>query len=357
MDDAYRQVVQPLRRRQSPETEAKPFAAWRAQVAALFEATLPEGADDAAFSADSVSYQLPNGFLTISTLSAVELLRSAALIERSPNESVLIFQCLTGQVSANYDGVATVLLPGDFAFIDYQRPIWSRSTDGLYVSMTFGRAALAKIFRSGDLHGVRLDPGAPATALLSAVTTTLVETIARLTVEEAEAGFDAVLRIAEVAWRAAGEGPRGRREQVMFNRAVALLRGGMGDPDFSATQIQKDLKISRATLYRLFAPYGGVRQFLIRLRLDASVYDLIGRKAAAGAISAAAYRHGFKSEAHFSRAFKQRFHVLPREVVGLGSDAVGPSTQIDAASNDPEGGADAMRTWLRSMIRRDAAAV
>lgn len=75
----------------------------------------------------------------------------------------------------------------------------------------------------------------------------------------------------------------------------------------------RELALSRATLYRLFEPMGGVRAYLQERRLRRSAEDLTSPLHSKRHIYEIAFDWGFGSEAHFSRAFKRRFGVSPSD--------------------------------------------
>ena len=85
--------------------------------------------------------------------------------------------------------------------------------------------------------------------------------------------------------------------------------------------------VSRATVYRDFAEEGGVARFVTRCRLERAFHDLATGVAERGRVRRVAERWGFASQYHFSRLFRQQFHVAPSEVVAsTAADTTGSST-------------------------------
>src|SRR5690606_25176373 len=78
------------------------------------------------------------------------------------------------------------------------------------------------------------------------------------------------------------------------------------------------LGISKSTLYRLFESCGGVRAYIQERRLQRSAQMLASPHHGHLHIYEVAFSLGFKSEAHFSRAFRQRFSRSPTEVRDFG---------------------------------------
>ena len=59
------------------------------------------------------------------------------------------------------------------------------------------------------------------------------------------------------------------------------------------------------------------------MRLDASLKTLVAEPMLPGLVADVAARFGFKSMAHFSRAFTYRFGRSPRKVATLSAERVG----------------------------------
>jgi AraC-like DNA-binding protein len=74
-----------------------------------------------------------------------------------------------------------------------------------------------------------------------------------------------------------------------------------------------NLNMSRSTLYRLFEPLGGVRAYIQERRLRRSTEVLLSERGGGMRICDIAYAWGFVSEAHYSRAFRQRYGMTPRD--------------------------------------------
>ena len=79
------------------------------------------------------------------------------------------------------------------------------------------------------------------------------------------------------------------------------------DPDFVADGVG----MSRAQLYRLFAPVGGISDFIREQRLRRCLADLLSQEHRQ--IGEIAHRWGFRGSISFTRAFKQRFGRTPSE--------------------------------------------
>lgn len=107
--------------------------------------------------------------------------------------------------------------------------------------------------------------------------------------------------------RARGELLHGR-----FERVRRYIDQHLESPSLGPERICAALGLSRSSLYRLFCGLGGVARYVQRRRLRRIHYLLSSGRADAPA-KALAYRHGFSSDSHFARAFKQAFGCTPAQ--------------------------------------------
>ncbi len=95
-----------------------------------------------------------------------------------------------------------------------------------------------------------------------------------------------------------------------------FIQDNIGLHELDAALVQQRFGLSRATLYRDFVEDGGVGNYIRECRL-AAARRLLARPAAKGGrprVSSVAYATGFSDEKTFSRAFKARYSLLPRDV-------------------------------------------
>ncbi|WP_370156665.1 AraC family transcriptional regulator [Ferrovibrio sp.] len=120
----------------------------------------------------------------------------------------------------------------------------------------------------------------------------------------------------------------------------------LDNPALDIESLCRAFSCSRATLYRLFKPLGGVREHIQRRRLVACYR----------AISAPAQRHrrifdialdyGFVSASHFSSLFRAQFGITPRQA----REAAPRQADPGAAGSDGDPAA-LMRHWAKTLAR------
>lgn len=105
-------------------------------------------------------------------------------------------------------------------------------------------------------------------------------------------------------------------------RILLYMHENLRDPTLSARSIAEALGISRRYMNKLFEREGTtVGRALLARRLDGGQRDLVDPYKRARSVSEIAYAWGFNSTSHFSRAFRQRFGITPREARGAACHA------------------------------------
>lgn len=96
--------------------------------------------------------------------------------------------------------------------------------------------------------------------------------------------------------------------------AKHYIQEHLDDPALGCEQMALATGVSSRHLARLFAEEGSTPgRYLLEKRLERAHQLLVSAQGARLAIAEIAYRHGFSSQAHFARAFKERFALTPSE--------------------------------------------
>jgi len=98
--------------------------------------------------------------------------------------------------------------------------------------------------------------------------------------------------------------------------AKAYIGEHLDDDSLHADDIAREVGISERHLRRLFAAQDeSVADYVLARRLDRARQALLDPRLRSCTVAETAYRCGFASHAHFSRAFKQRYGVTPSELL------------------------------------------
>lgn len=115
-------------------------------------------------------------------------------------------------------------------------------------------------------------------------------------------------------------------------RARQLIARRIGDPELSLVSVAKELNLSTSTLTRALKASGlSPMRYAWSLRLERAARLLA--ETPKGAIQEIAFQCGFASAAHFSRAFKERYAMTPREYA---AEAGARLAEAVAAAAEPD---------------------
>lgn len=128
---------------------------------------------------------------------------------------------------------------------------------------------------------------------------------------------DSLIQLVSGLIRGKPMAPEFRRSplEALRERIVAYIDANLARSDLSAEDIAQHMGCSRRYLHRAFEGEGTtLERFIWDQRLDRSREALTSPGLATTSISEIAFACGFNSSAHFSRAFKSRFGVSPRDM-------------------------------------------
>jgi AraC-like DNA-binding protein len=168
-----------------------------------------------------------------------------------------------------------------------------------------------------NLHGLVLNKHSPVGQMVRSHIRALVAAAGALEESDVEAmGRGSAAFLAQALAGATYRAPRDERAftDVTLLRICHFIEGQLSQPELSPDHIARACAVSRATLYRLFEPFGGVAAYVRRQRLLRAKRDLASIALDGQTISAIARRNGFIDDASFRRAFRQAFGVSARDV-------------------------------------------
>ncbi|GHA23863.1 AraC family transcriptional regulator [Devosia pacifica] len=159
-------------------------------------------------------------------------------------------------------------------------------------------------------------PDDPGATLLKECILALSRNAAGLRHDQAEAAAKAMLDLMSATLRSkapALDRARTALAAAARQRVLDFVRQNLSEPRLAPGFICERLGMSRSALYRLFEPTGGVAAHILERRLELS-YRLLNDAQQNRLISDIAHTLCFSSESAFSRAFRQRFGITPRDL-------------------------------------------
>ncbi|MBN9624406.1 MAG: helix-turn-helix transcriptional regulator, partial [Actinobacteria bacterium] len=108
--------------------------------------------------------------------------------------------------------------------------------------------------------------------------------------------------------------PRSASRALLLQAALDEIEKGLADPGLSPGRVARHVNISNRYLQRLFADQGTTfSRWVLARRLQCAHRDLLAPGLAHLTIGQVAERRGFADRSHFSRAFRSRYGITPRE--------------------------------------------
>jgi AraC-like DNA-binding protein len=258
-------------------------------------------------------------------------------------ELVLVQIIVEGQDRRSTGGEETIARPGDVCLLDLTRTFQSETTHCTNINLALPRDAFdARDIDLDPLHGLVLRRESAGAQLLRSHAESLMRVAPDLAPEEAYGvGRATTDLLAGLTLGHRGEETRRAAAETQRARLRRFIDANLHDPDLGAELLCRRFGVSRASLYRLFAPLGGVSEHIRNRRLR-RVFEALSDPAQSLAMTQVAERYGFTVWSSFSRAFKSRFGMTPGEARGQGAVAAAKAAVQQAA---PGGLPD----WLRAL--------
>ena len=276
--------------------------------------------------------------------AARDMVRSARHVRNDQLDHYRLIVQHEGTTELDSDGVRRTIGPGQIFLTDMARPESVHGASaGAYSVFFFPRDVIDEALpRPVDLHGL-VPEGVPQ-AILGDHLGSVMRHLAHVTTREA-AGLSQSL-VAMVAATLAPslvtrEPARKAIEATLLRQACRYVELHLGEQDLNADRVAGFLRISRASVYRLFEPLGGVSAYVKERRLD-RVHALLASSTTTPYLTRLADDHGFSSAAQFSRAFRDRFGYSP-------SDARGRTPIAVQAQDAPKTTETGLFDWLRGL--------
>ena len=272
------------------------------------------------------------------TATPMSARRTMRHINSSTRDDYLLAVHISGTAAGVQDGRQVILGPGDFTLFDPIRP-YSIAFHGArtfeHVIYQVPRASLDARWQAGRVTALGVPAASSAGRLVSPHLQTLARPAGPPGDLPAQPFIDAALDLAVTALRAtAGTGshpdPR-RRSLTAELKRYALAH--LTDPDLSPATAARASYVSVRQLHRLFADEGvSFAAWLREQRLRRCRDDLINPQLTHRAVSEIAARWGFRSAAHFTRAFHARYGITPAQLRRLATSWGDPPDNIRPAA-------------------------
>lgn len=299
------------------ETSAN-VATWREAVATLFDVDELAAGETGPFRADISSFAMGPVLIGLSRASGQRFRRTPETIARSGVDHLILQLYLKG----GYDGIAgdrpVRVRAGDICLFDLAQTLETRATAFENVTLVVPRPMFGShLLRVDDLHGLVLPGSGVIAKLLAGHLTALLEFAPRMTLNECQSVVEGTVSLLAACLRnelerIEADDDRSAAPSPSMMRIRQYIEASLGSDELSAISIAAHFGLSRASLYRLFAPVGGIADYIRSRRLHRAFFDLANSDARSLRISEVARRWQLGTDAHFTRSFKAAYGITPR---------------------------------------------
>lgn len=294
---------------------ARSFAAWHELVSESFVPLQVRSSDPANFHGRLRSRILDELSIIEVTASVHSVHRTPALIARSDRQYFKLNLQLAGTGILVQDNREAVLLPGDLAIYDTNRPYTlAFESDSRTLVLMFPHDALDLPTGSvGKLTATRMASDTGLGKMISPFMTQLAENLEVLSGPSGHRlAHNAVDLLSTMFADKLDQDPIERPHEELLGRIRRFIEANLADPELSPATIAAAHFISTRHLHNVFQEAGTTVAHWIRTRrLENCRRELRDPLLAHRPVSSVAARWGFIDAAHFSRIFRAAFGEPP----------------------------------------------
>lgn len=308
-----RKVMVPLIEFSSVDTgEIPAFDAWRAHIAPFFDVDPDTIRSVEAHSAQQSIANLGQVLIGYTAAEEQVFARAAGRIAMDGLDHFLVQIFLAGGGAMADHRVQQ----SDLLVIDMAQPHLMLNHAFEHVTAVIPRSANPALSRVLErLHGRPLSSRDPQVRLLGQHLAAIWEAVPAIAEDRGRAVAEGLLGLMTLTLSEHAPPPESQSKAVAaaLKTQIALHLEQNLAREVSTEEILRLFKISRATLYRMFAPEGGLQRHVAARRLERAFQMLTDDRFATRRIGEIAWICGFQGDAQFSRAFRYRFGHSPRE--------------------------------------------
>lgn len=216
--------------------------------------------------------------------------------------------------------------PGEVVVLDAARTIHTRTEDFRNFTLWVPRQLVAERMENvDDLHGLILSADAPLTILLREHLLQLHEQASAMPAIQGERMVEPTVDLLVSALKAGGRSETRKLDDPYPPPLISLkqyIHRQLDNPDLDIERITRDMNVSRATLYRISEPLGGIMQYIRQRRLDKALQALTNPDLQHLSVAQIAGFWGFEDASAFHRLLRRQFDISPREARRLPYSAI-----------------------------------
>lgn len=323
------------------------FAVWRQSVLPLFEPQLGD-APPQEFFARVDGFNLGQLVFCLAEFSDQRYVRRRGH-DNSEADSVLIQLYVSGGYVGHNADRAMRVRPGDISLLDLAYPMETRAESSSALSLAVSRDLMLSYMGSANLSpGAVISADSALGSILRHHLTSVWRALRLATAGEAESISRLLLGAVAGAFAGqhASEACAPAFRSATLDAICTYIERNLASKELTTAHLCQRFACSRARLYRLFEPLGGVASYIRQARLERCRRELGDPLLDSPNVTEIAMRWGFSSPSHFSRLFRRRFGHTPSDMIerARARRDAGLATPCTSLSYRP-----ALHDWLRRL--------
>lgn len=302
----------------STDVDGDPLAYWQDVVCDLFVPLSCSTASDSRFGWQFASEGLGDLRFVDMTVTPHLVRHTRQHVSRSAEPYFILSQQVSGPGVIVQDSREAVLEPGDLALYDSTRPYELRFAGPMRQRIVRipQHMITDKLINVDRLTARPVRAHTPLGSLCSNFITSSFELMGQL----GAAGPTVSNTLTDLLSAALREGDTDARlddavaARVLRRRVLSYIETNLSDPELNVEQIAQAMRLSSRYIHMLMKDVGSTPANLIwSRRLERCGEALSDPDNASVPISQIAYAWGYKDAAHFTRSFKSRYGISPRD--------------------------------------------
>ncbi|MEL6860495.1 MAG: AraC family transcriptional regulator [Pseudomonadota bacterium] len=218
-----------------------------------------------------------------------------------------------GQESGRTNGTDAILNgPGRIQFFDRQHTFESVASDRRVQTISLPRERLG-LPLDACVEGPDIDAASFVGEIVFAEWDALFHSLSANQGRLSQGQLDRFIACIKMAMGVAPEREdiRNHAREALFRKICRFIESQLDSPNLTTETLLHQFGASRATLYRMFEPMGGVRNYITHRRATSALAFIARSEEQRGVVKAACERWGFSSPANFNRTIQRLFGNNP----------------------------------------------
>lgn len=243
--------------------------------------------------------------------------RTAKEVHQSDGEYYGLLYIYDGKEVVYHDGQSVLLNKDSFMIWDSTKPVeFKLFSDTKKVTLLVPQDRMrAQLPQVDDYLGKYIDFSKGLNAVAASHITALGSEIGTIDTRIGDSAIDLTLELITTCLEAGrNTKPMSKARQDLFDTVMDFIQRNLDHPELGPTLLSNTFHISTRYLHLLFAEKGlSVSHCILDKRLEQCRRQLIHLNQYKDSITRIAFQWGFNDSAHFSKVFKKKYGITPRE--------------------------------------------